>query len=49
MVNGPLNYEGQEKHYVDVRVSDNEGLFHVQRFNIRIMDINDIPHVRETL
>jgi hypothetical protein len=44
VVNGSLNYEGQEKHYVEIRVTDNEGLFHVQRFNIEIVDINDIPH-----
>ncbi|XP_062505201.1 protocadherin Fat 4-like isoform X3 [Corticium candelabrum] len=44
LVVGPLNYEGKEKHYVEIRVSDKEGLFHVQRFKIDIIDINDVPH-----
>ena len=47
MVVGPLNYEGKEKHYVEIRVSDKEGLFRAQRFDIDIIDINDVPHVSQ--
>lgn len=49
VVAGPLNYEGTEKHYVEIRVTDREGLFHAQRFSVDIVDINDVPHVRQAV
>lgn len=38
-----LNYEVNSKRFITVRVTDNHGLFHVQKFTINVLDCNDAP------
>ena len=45
LVNGVLNHEVDSLHTIVVRVTDEHGLFTVQRFNVKIIDVNDRPHV----
>ena len=43
LVNGKLNYENKSSHTIIVRSTDNQGLFRVSDFNIRVTDVNDKP------
>ena len=38
-----LNYEENSKRLITVRVTDNHGLFFVQKFTINVLDCNDAP------
>ena len=38
-----LNYELNSKRFITVRVTDNHGLFYVQKFAINVLDCNDAP------
>ena len=45
IVNGDLDYEANSKHYIDIRATDSKGLFFTRRYNVDIVDVNDVPHV----
>ena len=45
IVTGKLNHEVDALHTIVVRVTDEHGLFAVQKFTVKILDINDSPHV----
>ncbi|XP_065192577.1 cadherin-23-like [Sycon ciliatum] len=44
LVAGALNYESVKTHDVVVRVTDQSGHFNVQRFTVKVVDANDVPH-----
>ena len=45
IVNSNLDYESNSKHYIDIRTTDSKGLFFTRRYNVDIVDVNDVPHV----
>ena len=45
LVSGALNFESVKTHDIIVRVTDQDNRFSVQKFTIKIVDVNDLPHV----
>ncbi|XP_028399271.1 protocadherin Fat 4-like [Dendronephthya gigantea] len=43
LLSKPLNYEINAVRSITVRVTDNHGLFTVERFDIKVLDSNDVP------
>lgn len=42
-VSGDINYEDESSLDIIVRVTDNKGLFHIEMFNVTVIDENDAP------
>eukprot|EP00117_Sycon_ciliatum_P021146 scpid22649/ scgid18623/ Cadherin-related tumor suppressor; Protein fat len=49
LVSGALNFESVKTHDIIVRVTDQDNRFSVQKFTIKIVDVNDLPHDIEIL
>ena len=43
VVSGAINFEEASSEDVIIRVTDDKGLFHAQKFNITVIDVNDAP------
>ncbi len=43
VLNSVVNYEIQSSHWIIVRSTDKEGLFHTERFLVNVVDQNDAP------
>ena len=46
-VAGSLDHEAFSSHSIVVRTTDQHGLFHVQKFSITVVDVNDAPTVSD--